>query len=251
MSHFYERYQQGFYQEVYDDLLAMQEQVFEETTYQDAVLVARAIMQRVRSNIEVLIPRVKSLNYTFVDGYLDEEYLHRYAPEEQAKINQMYRVFQPPSPEAPQQLNALEQRVGTFPMSLRCWYEEVGSVNLVGTFPVTKMSRERAVVLDPLFIEALASFLEWSPEEEDGLVELDLAPDDGFKYGYSSGGPYVIKIPNRAFDAPFELDHQAPMFIEYLRTCFQWGGFFGLSEARNQPLTSEELAFLTRDLLPF
>lgn len=251
MVDFYERYQQGFYQEVYNDLLAMQEQILDQAVYPDAILVAKALMQRVRLNIEKLVPRLNALGYMFVDGYLNKEFLHRSSKEEQEKLNQMYRIFRPSSSDAPYQLQILERQLGTFPLSLRYWYEEVGSVNLVGTFPVTKMPREIAVLLDPLFIEPLASFLQWPPEEVEGSVEIDLSPDNGFKYGYSSGGSYVMRIPCVAFDARFELDHQAPTFVDYLRTCFQWGGFFGLSEAKTSPLTPEELAFLTKDLLPF
>ncbi len=68
MHHFYERYQQGFYQEVYDELLETGEQVFEESVYQDASLVAHAMMERVRSNIKILVPRLRTLGYEFVDG---------------------------------------------------------------------------------------------------------------------------------------------------------------------------------------
>lgn len=68
MPSYFERYQQGFCQEVYDELVAMQEAVFEEAVHQEAKLVAQEMMKRIRANIEMLIPRLKSLGYQFVDG---------------------------------------------------------------------------------------------------------------------------------------------------------------------------------------
>jgi hypothetical protein len=59
----FDRYQKGYHQEVYDELLAMHEGVFGEDIYEDALLVARAIMRRVRHNIELLIPRLHEIGY--------------------------------------------------------------------------------------------------------------------------------------------------------------------------------------------
>src|SRR5579871_2714808 len=105
MSRWFERYQQGFYQEVYDELLLMQEQVFEEPVYQEAVLVARAMMGRVRSNVEILIPRLKALGYQFVDGdwvnYWEKREQGRswLTAERQAKEDELFRIFRAPPPQ--------------------------------------------------------------------------------------------------------------------------------------------------------
>lgn len=228
---FYDHYQQGFYQEVYNDLLAMQEQVFEETVYPDAIQVIKAIMKRVRTNIEVLIPRLEILGYQFVDGDLNKGQRGS-PPQGQAWLDEMFRTFRNPPAETPQLLNVLEQSVGVLPVSLRGWYEEVGSVNLVGTFPATKDHNELTVVLDPLLINSLEFMIEYfaaiPPQEE--KTKLPLAPDGALKYGYSGGGPYTVKIPCRAFDANFELDRQSMTFVNYLRICFQWGGFLGYTK---------------------
>ena len=68
----YDRYLQGAYQEVYDELLAMQEQVFDEPIYAEALAVAREMMRRVRHNIELLIPRLEEMDYDFGAGFFDE-----------------------------------------------------------------------------------------------------------------------------------------------------------------------------------
>lgn len=68
MSSYFDRYQQGLHQKVYDELLALHENVFDDFVYEDALLVARGIMRRVRHNIEILIPCLSSLNYQFGTG---------------------------------------------------------------------------------------------------------------------------------------------------------------------------------------
>lgn len=130
MPTFYNRYQQGFYQEVYDELLAMGEQVFEPPIYEDALLVAKEIMRRVRKNIELIVPRLQFLGYHFGEGFMGE-----ISDEERALIEQDVPIYKPPTPDASERVDELEQLVGRLPLALRCWYEEVGGVNLIGLFP--------------------------------------------------------------------------------------------------------------------
>lgn len=270
MSRWLERYQQGFYREVYDELLAMQEQVFEQPVYQEAVLVARAMMRRVRSNIELLIPRLKALGYQFVDGdwvsYWEkrEQEKSLLSAERQAEEDELFRIFRAPPPETSSLLDELELRIGKLPLSVKAWYEEVGSVNFIGMHP-DSVDRELSVELDPLFIVPVEYLMnqfpfstpqEWvEARDEDGTIEIDLAVDADLKYNYSGSGAYSIKAPCPAFDTTFDLIgyyESSPTFVNYLRTCFQWGGMFGLSTSfEDQEFTPEELEFLTKDLLPF
>jgi hypothetical protein len=263
MSHFYDRYQRGFYQEVYDDLLAMQEQVFDdELIYRDAVLVAKTMMQRVKYNIEVLIPRLADLKYQFAGSGLVKNSVRNSLLDESGHMYETSPVFHAPEAEMSQKISNLEQHFGSFPLSLKYWYEEVGSVNLIGVLPAAQKHVELSSVLDPLFVfspDFLIGYFSANPVHKEGKVEIPLAPDGALKYGYSGGGPYTVEIPCIAFDANFELDRKSMTFVNYLRICFQWGGFFGLYEAREnerlkleeRTLSSEELTFLTKDLLPF
>jgi hypothetical protein len=57
-----------------------------------------------------------------------------------------------------------------------------------------------------------------------------------------------MEIPDPAVDAPLDGDEDYGTFVEYLRTCFRWGGFPGLRSSAKPP--REELAFLTQGLLP-
>jgi hypothetical protein len=46
-----------------------------------------------------------------------------------------YAVYLPPGPDIVAYLEEVERRVGLLPLSLRAWYEVVGSVNLMGSHP--------------------------------------------------------------------------------------------------------------------
>jgi len=136
-------------------------------------------------------------------------------------------------------------------LSLKCWFEEVGRVNLIGLFPSNK--RGNGPALDPLYIESLEQVL----EEIQIFLEIDgwpdrvviLAPDQYHKYGFSGAGAYSVVLPCKAFDVPFLLERHHMTFINYLRICFRWGGFPGL-ETDNR-LSHDKLEYLTKDLLSF
>ena len=72
MPDFYERYQKGFHQEVNDELLAMQEQIYDPFFNDDALAVMREIMKRVRFNIELLLQRLRDLGYQFGKGFFED-----------------------------------------------------------------------------------------------------------------------------------------------------------------------------------
>ncbi|MDQ2717451.1 MAG: hypothetical protein M3Z08_21360 [Chloroflexota bacterium] len=250
MAGWYDQYQQGLYQGVYDELLSMQDRISEPPLYEEALLVMRTLMKRVRYNIELLLSHLQDMGYLFGEGRYeslkDKAYWEREAP-----------VYQAPTPEIWQQVNTLEQRVGPLPHSLKCWYEEVGSVNLVGLFPSSPgrvFDRAYGSSLDPLFVYATTLVLQMVAFPlEDGTWEeepmLPLAPDEDSKYRYSGSGPYYMLLPSRAFDVPVFGEPHDTTFVDYLRICFRWGGFPGL-EKENR-LTPREFAFLTKDLLLF
>jgi hypothetical protein len=55
-----------------------------------------------------------------------------------------------------------------------------------------------------------------------------------------------LTVPNAAMDATFV--HYGQTFTDYVRECFRWGGFPGWAQLELRP--KEDLAFLTRELLP-
>jgi hypothetical protein len=248
MPGLYDRYQKGFHQEVYDELLAMQEHIYEPHVYGEALLVAKEIMRRVRFNIELIIPRLHEMGYLFREGGLWDNF----SPEGKARIDTEYPIFQPPTPDTLEHVTALEQLVGSLPLSLKCWFEEVGTVNLIGLFPGNK--RAYGPVLDPLCVETIEMVLfvvrvlmEMGGWEEE--PQLLLAPDGYHKYGYSGAGSYNMVVPCKAVDAPFLNETHHTTFVNYLRICLKWGGFPGLE--KDTHVSPDKLALLTKDLLPF
>src|SRR5262249_22822219 len=99
----------------------MHESVFVEHIYEDALLVARAIMRRVCHNSELLIPRLRDIGYHFGEGFSE-------SPEEEAYWEQAAPIYRAPTPETPERVAKLEQLAGTLPLTLKCCYEVVGSV---------------------------------------------------------------------------------------------------------------------------
>lgn len=179
-------------------------------------------------------------------------------------------------PSAQDMLAELEALLGTLPLSVLAWYEDVGGVNFVGDHPDWRALlpesastppmaeteyRNPMHVLDPLFIypldEArLARMRAWERSDQASHARqahypLTLAPGEWMKYLDSSGigGSYVLQmmLPAVAADAPCVAPSNQ-MFVAYLRECFRWGGFRGWGKLEKRP--EHDLAFLTRDLLP-
>jgi hypothetical protein len=60
-----ERYLAGAHKPVWAELVALGERVYEEPLYADAWAVARETMRRVRTNLDLLIPRLRAAGYHF------------------------------------------------------------------------------------------------------------------------------------------------------------------------------------------
>jgi len=72
MSSYYDRYQKGAYREVYQELQDLGATVFHDPIHSEAISVGRAMMQRIRYNLqELLLPRLQQLCYQFSAGFLE------------------------------------------------------------------------------------------------------------------------------------------------------------------------------------
>jgi hypothetical protein len=267
-----ERYLAGEYEQVWDELQAQDDAVREGPLYSDALAVARETMRRARYNIGVLIDRLRALGYAFGYDWWKAEY------RDMLEVHPPPGLFVEPRPDVERQLAELEALGGPIPLSLCAWYEQIGAVNFVGMYPVKDATNPNGFTcyvqfadavgerqsrrfntnecphdLDPLFVDSLDALLRHAKHptqtwKRNGSYELELAPDEWLKYAVSGGGPYVITLPNAGADAPFEFEWHHTTFVNYLRICFAWGGFPGIECKVQRP--ENELAFLTRDLLP-
>ncbi len=152
MLAFYDRYQKGAYQEVYDELFVMQDRMYDPGIYKEAIMVMREIMHRIRFNLELIVEASPETGISISQG----RFLETFSAEEKAHLDRNYPILQPSTQEAIETLALLEQRAGTFPLSLKCWYEEVGCANLIGLFS----TNERAY--GPFWILCISNPLKYS-----------------------------------------------------------------------------------------
>lgn len=250
MPNFYDRYQRGSYQEVYDELLGMHEHIYDSLVYEEALSVMREIMKRVRLNIETLVSRLVNMRYQFLKG---GSWVNASVQDKIRKATDIDNpAFRVATAKDVKQVTVLEQLTGGVPLSLKCWLEEVGEVDFVGLFQHEE--RGHGPHLDPLYIypidtlvQIVTSFIENDGWQEE--PELLLSPDCYHKYGYSGGPAYTMLLPCRTLDAPFLNEPHDTTFVNYLRICMRWGGFPGLEQ--DNRLSQEKFDFLTKDLIPF
>ena len=160
-------------------------------------------------------------------------------------------VFLPAAPRDAKDLDRVEKKLkGPLPISLRCWYEQVGGVNLMGYHetlnPKAGSESPDPLVIDP-FMDAICAWFGEDLEFEENEIELPLAPDDISKAFQSGGDPYAVKLPDSSADGLFLNEAHNTTFVNYLRIAFQWGGFPGWERALPRP--DKELDYLREDLL--
>jgi hypothetical protein len=168
----------------------------------------------------------------------------------------------------------LENMVGILPLSVRAWYEIVGGVNFVGhhqewyrlivenipdlekhVFDTGGYYLHPLAELDPLFIPSLTkeklTFIEqfWHISPQQQPLFLDLWPDETAKYLDSVRDYAQIMVPCYAMDAMVQGAWSGLTFVQYLRRCFQWGGFPGWRKRKVYP--KEDIDTLITGLLPF
>jgi hypothetical protein len=160
-------------------------------------------------------------------------------------------IFLPASADDAKNLDQVEKKLGgPLPISLRCWYEQVGAVNLMGYHsalnPKDIPESPDPLVIDP-FMDAIHAWFGEDLQFEEDDIELPLAPDDISKAFQSGGDPYAIKLPELFADGLLLNERHHTTFVEYLRIVFQWGGFPGWELAPKPP--DKELDYLREGLL--
>lgn len=239
------RYTKGEYERVWKELAALGGRVRSEPVYADALAVARETMRRARHNIDLLIPRLREIGYLF-------------EAENPSKTVYPDAVFMPPSDSVLAFIAQIEASAGTFPMSLRAWYEIVGSINLMGTHPGIRFFEDEPLadplVIDPINDYHLDMLADWEADREEfGEGEpyrLEIAPDEYHKANINGGAPYSIAIPKHSIDARLLEEWHNTMFVHYLRIAFRYGGFPGFERLPNDERPDALIAFLTKDFLP-
>jgi hypothetical protein len=241
MSGWVERYRAGDRVQVWIEMSSLGANVRADNLWLEAAEVTRETMRRARTNVERLLELLPANGYQFSDD---------------ANV----QVFVPPPADIVGQLDRLERRIGPLPLALRCWFEEVGLVNLMGEHPAWDYD-----YTDPLVVEAPVDYIEsefdeWEADRNSewnrGAFTVDLAPDYMHKANVSGGPPYSMAVPSEGVDGLLLWEPHQTTFVNYLRICFRWGGFPGwdygdrVESAKPKSPPPALLAELAEALLP-
>jgi len=237
MNHL-ERYTNGAYEQVWNDLQALGPSIRQEPHYTQAQEVAAETMRRVRRNCEQLVSRLRALGYTF--GTYPDGSRRSYPTQ----------PMTPPSDVLRSDRVELEKLAGPLPLSLVAFWDEVGSVDLVGMHPAWPDGLDPLVVDPP---EGALSYLDafegGDGETEGSALFAGLAPDDLHKDNVSGGDPYGVRLPDPSADFLFLYERHGLLFVPYLRLAIlRWGGFPGLD---GRAVQFESLGGLVAGLEPF
>ncbi len=231
-----ERYRNGEHERVWSELQALGPAVRREPDYSQALEVALETMRRVRRDCEQLVSRLQHLGYAF-GIYPDGS--HGYHPQ---------GPLVPPSFRTLSDCAQLEDRAGSLPLSLKAFWQEVGSVDFVGRRPSWPDMLDPLVVVPPqtVLFDLDSEGAEFNDPQQ---FEAPLAPDDLHKDNISGGASYAIALPDSSADALFRYERHGLFFVPYLRMAIlRWGGFPGLDR---QSLAFEPLNNLVAELEPF
>ncbi len=211
-----QRYTGGEFEDVWNELLALGPAVRDEPAYSQARQVADETMRRVRRNLERIVARLRTIGYQF--GVYPDGSPVPYAPEPLADPNDSIR----------KDIRNLQEAVGPLPISLVAFWEQVGSVDLIG------MLRSWPMELDPLVVDPPEAAVSELGERDDqiqsiGHLEASLAPDNLHKDNISGGAPYAVQLPDSAADFLLRHEKHNLYFVPYLRfAILSFGGFPGL-----------------------
>ena len=262
-----DRYLAGDHRQVWKELIALGAAVREDPHAVDALAVAYETMQRVDANVRTLIERLTAMSYVFrpdgppsIGSATLQMGLSKLAglfgsggQSSKAKPQPRgaaARAHVPPAPNAQEKVARFEKEFGTLPLSLRAFYEVVGEVNLNGTHPALD-PKGNPVAPDPLLVYGLEEgIVEFDDDDQDGETPaaVTIAPDDLHKANTSGGDAYEMAISDPRADGELLNERHNLFFVDYLRLCFEYGGFPGYEGRSSAPA---ELQSLKAGLIEF
>lgn len=221
----YDLYVAGEHKKVWEELVALGAGARADPHAADALAVAYETMRRVDANIRTVTLRLQGMNYKF-----------RHPKD----------AHVPPGKKTQKQIQKFEKSMGDIPLSLRAFYEAVGSVDWMGRHPATSPDKS-PVASDPLVVFPAEPALGKAEDGEQGAIPI--APDDLHKDDVSGGDPYEMMFPDPRADGEVLNERHGLFFVDYLRLCLiDFGGFPGYAGTDSVP---QEIAALREGLEPF
>jgi hypothetical protein len=212
----------------------------------EAQLIAVETMRRVRRNLELLVPRLRSEGFAFA---------HPLKPEGDDGWARYDAVRAQPSPHTEVLLKTVQQVAGPLPESVKAFYREVGAVNLNGTLEGILAKADDPLMVSPLehFQDECDEWLSRTPQERASYpLPWEFAPDVLHKDDMSGGPPFRICLPAPGADGLVEEDMWGVLpFVAYLRIALGWAGFPGLRPREGNNRQEALVAKLTKDFERF
>ncbi|WP_433834410.1 hypothetical protein [Flavobacterium anhuiense] len=227
---FYQRYLNGETKEVYDEIYKLGQDAFLLDTFSDIEKVLTETFERVAYNLDIIHKELVSIDYLFKTDF---------------QFN-FERPLLKPLHNRDLLLQKLEESVKPFgfvPLSLKMFYQIVGSCNFAWDYNVNEdFIWEYADPIQIISLDELVSMAtdEYAFEtfqeyyEEDGFISLELSADYYHKDNVSGGQAYAIKINSKpSIDGAFLYEEHNTTFIDYLRICFESCGFSRITNPEN------------------
>jgi len=228
---FYERYISGETESVYADIEKLGGEAFSPRYYTDIEKVLTETFHRIKFNLDIIYKALVDINYVFwKDKTVNDE------------------AHQPPPLDTRELLSTLEQHidtVGKLPVSMKKFYEIVGSCNLAWNynedsnilwemadpFQIAPLTDCITQVTDEYWLEEMEDYIR---DEDFGYAFLELSADNLHKDNVSGGAPYVLQLrKEKRIDSNFLNEPNDTTFINYLRICFENCGFPGMAGSDN------------------
>jgi hypothetical protein len=237
MSSWVDRYVAGEYESVWEEVVALGPRAIDPAVAPAVDALARETMHRALRNVEALKSLLPSIGWPF-------KFPMSSPPSDLC-------VHAPPRPDVQEKIAALEALCGPLPVSIRAWWEVVGTVCFMRVPP----DEQEYPLPDPLVVEpieaVIAEFHEWESDVEYRRLvprfRAPLAPDEFHKDNISGGAPYELELPSSTADGVLLNEWHNATFVAYLREAFRWAGVPGWSRA---PYTAERVDAIRSKLVP-
>jgi len=255
-SPYFERYCKGEHEAVCRELIALGSQIREEPILSDALAVAHEIVRRARVNLHILHRRLMDMGYEFEDPR---------------------NALVDAGTEAIELVRTSQAKLGTFPLLLQVWYENIASVDF------TQASKQRhcadreppaAPDIFGLGSHPVLVFQRiddcWETWQENrnqyfqtraNIIKLhgdDVCWPESYAPYLTTGEfagncePKGVRLPDYAFDAVLYNEGDGDVyFLDELRLAFQWGGFPFWRLTLLPPHELERIMGMTTFGLPF
>lgn len=221
---FYKRYLDGEFKAVYDEISELEQKAFSPEIFPEVEAVLNETFKRVAVNLEIIHYELQKIGYLFRKNSLSK-----------------------PLTDTEKLLSELDETVKPFgyvPLSLKKFYENVGSCDFVWDYDINE---ERfwecadPIEICPLdYLVSYAQSEDWKETifdviEDNEKPYLALSADFWHKDNISGGMPYSIEFTKQpSIDGLFLFEPHETTFIDYLRISMNKCGFSLITETEMQ-----------------